>query len=248
MANESELSNFKFPTDVVSDAMTPALVNPVVVAPLLRYEAIPLSAGTKVRNFRKDGSLTSEEINESAVQAVDGAEQEITQSVVAATCVKLAATCFLTVEAQDFGGITLADIARYIGEAIGRDWDDELLGTFSSPSTSVTASSVLTVADVLQAAYNVRANTSGVANGRLIGVFDYKGVYEIQKELTASSAAHLSIPSEVQLLAGVTGVNGYVGSKAGIDFYQTSGLPTSSSDDVAIICEPSLYWGAINCS
>jgi hypothetical protein len=244
MANETELANIAHITDVISDGITPALVNPTVVAPLIRYEALPV--GTNVKKFRKDGYLIAEQVNESTVHTVDDAGQELTQSSVTATCVKLCSNCIVSVEAQQFSSITLADIARYIGEAIARDWDDEILALFSGfTGNAVTASSVLTIADCLEAAYKIRAATAGVSTGPLKGVFDFKGIYEIQKELVASSAAHLAIPSEVALLQGMSGLNGYAGSKAGIDFYQTSGLPTSGTDDVALVFDPMLAFGAM---
>lgn len=243
MANETELSNIAHATNVVSQGITPYLVNPVVVGPLIRYE--PLPVGTNVKLFRKDGYLIAEEVNESAVFAIDAAGQELTQTSVTATAVKLVSNVCLSVEAQQFSSLTLNDLARYAGEAIARDWDDEILGLFSGFSGQVTATSTLTIADCLTAAYTVRSGTAGVSSGRLITVLDYKGMMEIEKELTASGAAHLANPSEISLLSGNRQPNGYRGSKAGMDFYETSGLPTSSSDDVALCYDPNLAFGGM---
>lgn len=243
MANETELGNIVHQTNVISDGITPALVSPIVVAPLLRYE--PLPVGTNVKLFAKDGYITAEQVNESAVQAVDGAEQELTQSSVTATCVKLAATCHLTVEAQQFSTISLGDLARYAGEAIGRDWDDEILALFSSFSGGVTASSTLTFDDILDAQYGVRNGTAGVSWGELHCVLDFKGAKELRKELASSSAAALSLESQIELLRGIGSPRGYIGSRSGINFFETSGLPTSGSDDVALIFDPMLAFGAM---
>lgn len=243
MSYETELGNVVHPTNIISDAITPALVQRVVFAPLIRYE--PMPANTAVKLFRKDGSLSASEVSESnTLSAASG--HELTQTSVTATAVKLASMCILTVEGARFGQVTGADIAKYLGEAIGRDWDDEILALNSGFSNQVTCTSVLTVNDVLQAAYYVRSGTAGVSSGRLTSVFDYKGINEIQKELTNSAAAHLSIPTEISLLAGVTGANGRVGEKAGIDFYQTDGSPAGAgSTDVALVFDGNLSHGAM---
>lgn len=243
MAYETEYANISHVTDVISDAVSPALVNKVVAAPHVYMEDLP--TGTMIKLFRKDGYLTAEEVNESAVQAVDGAEQELSMTEITATAVKLAATCHLTVETQTFTPISLGEIARKIGEAIARDWDDEILALFSGFSTGVTATSVLTWDDVLEAAYTVRSGTAGVSDGPLVGIFDYKGIFELQKEFTASGAAHLSNQSEISLLKGVNGANGFTGEKGGVWTYNTSGLPTSSSDDVALVFDPRIAFAGM---
>ena len=237
MANETEVSNFALTTDVISDAISPALVQAPVVAPHIYYEALP--AGTNVKLWRKAASVTAAEINESAIVT----PQEPSESTVTATVVKLGGTILLTVEAQRVGA-SQGDMVRLLAEAIGRDWDDEIIALFASISNQVTATTTLTINDVLEAAYNVRANTAGVSSGPLVGVFDYKGIHEIQKELTGSTAAHLSNASEISLLQGV-GANGYVGEKSGVYFYQTDGLPTSGSDDNALVYDPAITFGGM---
>ena len=243
MANETEFGNFALTTDVISAAISPALVSPVVVAPHIFYEALPV--GTNVKLFRKDGSLVAETISETTAHTVDAAGQELTQSTVTATCVKLCSNCEISVEAEQWAGATYADIARYAGEAIARDWDDEILALFASFDNTVTCSSILTIGDCIQAAYNVRANTSGVSSSRLVGIFDFKGMMEIQKEIVASGASNYSLESEISLLQGIRGNNGFSGSKAGIDFYQTSGLPTSGSDDQALVYDPAICFAGM---
>jgi hypothetical protein len=245
MANETEYSNIVKVAAVISDGVTPALVDRIVVAPLIRYEPLPVGQ-SNAKLFRKDGNLTAEEVNESTVHTVDAAGQELTQTSVTATAVKLCSNCILSVEAQTFTSVTLADISRKIAEAIARDWDDEILALFSGfTGNTVTSTSVLTINDILEAVYKIRAASYGVSGGQLKGVFDFKGIFEIQKELTASSAAHLGVPGQIELLAGIQAPNGYVGSKAGVDFYQTSGLPTSGSDDVALVFDPQMAFGAM---
>jgi hypothetical protein len=243
MAYETERGNFVAPTNVISDAISPALLQRVVVAPLIYSEDLP--SNTNVKLFRKDGSLTAEEVNESAAQGIDGAEQEITQSSVTSTAVKLAAATIITVEAERFSQVTGADISRYIAEAIARDWDDEVLALFSGFAKTVTCTSTAVAEKVLEAVYSVRSNTAGVSSGMLNGVFDYKAIFELQKDIITSAASVWSQPQQTSLLAGVTGMNGYVGDLPGVRLYATNGLPTSGSDDVALVFDPAIAFGSM---
>lgn len=244
MSYETELANIVHQTNVISDGITPALVQRPVVGPLIRYEALPV--GTNVRLFRKDGYLVSEQVTESAAVAMDGSEQEVTQTSITATCVKLAAACILTVEAQQFSNATLADMSRYIGEAIARDWDDELKGLTTGFSTGVTATSVLTWDNILDGQYNVQSGTANISAGPLIAWLDNKGMKELRKEQWNSSAAVMSLPQTAQLLTGYDlGKVGFQGERGGVFFYQVTGLPTSSSDDVGLIYDPELAFGGM---
>lgn len=215
----------------------------MVVTPLVRWE--PLPANTLVKLLRKAGYLLGEGATESTALAVDAATQEYTETSVTLTATKIISNCVMTIEAQQFGNLTMADMAALCGKGLGMYIDDVLLALFTGPTTKITSSSVCTLVDVLQAAYSVRSNTAGVSSGVLRGIFDYKAIYEIQKELTLSGASHLANPSEISLLAGAFQSNGYVGSKAGVDFFCTSGLPTSGSDDQALVMDSNLYIGAM---
>jgi hypothetical protein len=245
MANETEQGNIVNPTNVISDAIAPALVQGPVVPALIYYEAVPDS--TKVRLWRKDGYLTASEVNESAVLAIDGAEEEITQTSVTGTAVKLAAACIVTVEAERFSKLDALKVAGYLGGALGRDWEDEILALFSGFTTStVTSTSVKTWDDILQSAYYVRANTAGVADGPLVHVSDYKGIYELRKEAWNKAASPLSLVQNIEILRGFDlGGKGYQGEQGGVLLYQTNGLPTSGSDDVSLTFDPYLAFGAM---
>jgi hypothetical protein len=243
MANETELANIKHQTDVISDAISAALVQGVVFAPLIYGEDLPPAKTTNVKLFRKAGSFTAETITESTAHAVDAAGQELTETSVTATAAKYCANTMITVEAEKFSPITKDKIYAALGNALARWWDGLILALFSgfTGNTAITASSVLTVEDVLQAAYSVRAGTYGVApaSGLICGL-DYKGVYELQKQLVQSSASVFGVPSQISLLSGLPGTNGYSGELPGVRIYAGSGLPTSSSDDVGVVFDPAI--------
>ena len=97
MANETELGNFNHPTDVLSDAISAALVQNIVVMPLIYMEN--LAGLVNVKEFQKDGSLVAEELAESAPYTF-GAGSELTQTSVTSTATKFACVSKVTVEAQ----------------------------------------------------------------------------------------------------------------------------------------------------
>lgn len=238
------LANSAHPTDVISDGITAALVQKVVVTPFVRAEDLPSNTATKL--FRKDGSVTAESMAEAGAYTYS-ASSEITQSTVSATAGKTVVCTKITVEADQFGMVRPEQIPGYHGSAIARALDDEILALFTgfTGNTAVTATSVLTVADILLGAYRVNASLAGRDGANLIGVFDYKGVYEIQKELVQTGATPFSIESMISLLKSTQGANGYRGSIPGVEIYCTDGLPTSSSDDVGLVFNPDLAFGGM---
>lgn len=242
MTNHTELSNIAIPTDVVSDAISAALVQSVVAWPRIYSEDLPV--GTNVKKFRRDGSLTAEEIAESASYTFS-ASSELTQTSVGSTATKFGCVSKLSVEAQQFAGVTPAQIYQKQGEAIARDLDDEILALTSGVSTVVTASNVLTIDNIMTAVYNVQNGTQGVSSGVLDGLFDYKGIMEVRKELLNAGAAVFSQPQQTSLLAGTAQNTGYVGSLPGVNLYQTNGLPITGGDDIAVVFDPALAFASV---
>lgn len=242
MANETEISNAAKPTNVVSDAISAALVQAVVCVPHVYAEDLPV--GTNVKLFRKDGSLTAEAVSESATYNFS-ASSELTQSTITATAVKTAVVSKLTVEAQQFTSIDMNKIAMEQGKAIARKLDDDVLALFDGLTNVVTATNVLTVADIMQGAYTVRSALAGGIGRRLIGIFDYKGIFEVQKELMLSAASALTQAPLITLLTGLPQANGYVGSVPGVDLYQTDGLSTTGGDDQAAVFNPETCFAGV---
>lgn len=238
MTYETELANIGHATDVVSDAISAALVQRVVLLPHIFAEDLP--ADTNVKLFRKSGSLTADKQSESA-SITFSADEEITETEVTVTATKTAIATKLTYEAQRFSRMNIAGVAQEQGRAIGRDLDDNGLALFSSISAnSVTASTILTADDLLEAAYKVRSGTAGQASPRLVAILHYKGVYELQKELVSSGAASFGTEMMLSLLAGMPQPNGYRGSIANVDIFETDGLPTSGGDNVQAVFDPAI--------
>lgn len=243
MANETERANIVAPTDVISQGISAALVPNVVVMPLIYTEDLP--QGTNLKKFRKAGSLTAEDIAESATYTFSGSS-EYTETAINATAAKSVVISKATVELQQFSDtMSLEKLTEEQGKALARAVDAKPKALFTGLSQTVTSSTVLTVADVMQAAYLVQSGTSGVSGGQLRGVFDFKGINEVRKELLASGAAVFSQESMTSLLAGIVNLNGFVGSLPGVDLFGTNGLPTDSGDDVGAVFDPNICFAGV---
>lgn len=239
MAYESEFGNFGHPTDVISDALSPALVDAVVVAPLVYTESAPLE--TNVKLFRKAGTLTAQDVAESASHTY-AAGDEYTETEITATLAKSIVYMKITAEAERFHSAALSKTVAEAGRALARRLDDKVLALFSGFSTQNNdrTGTTLDVETLMEAAYSVYAANAGFGR-QLVGVLDFKGALEIKKDVNASASAVYSQPERTNLLAGsFAATNGFIGSIPGVDLYATSGLPTSGSDDVSLVFNPDI--------
>jgi len=237
MAFETELSNIAHQTDVISDAISAALVQAIVALPFVAAEDLPTD--TNIKLFRKDGSLTAEALAESAAY-VFSSNSEFTQTTVTSTALKQVVVSKLTVEAEQFSSITQAKIMEEQGKAIGRLLDDDILALFAGFSTAQTASSTATAEDLVQAAFLVRSGTAGVGQLPLIGILEYKQIVDIQEQMITTSATPFSLESQISLIMGIAQPSGRRGQLAGVELYETNGLSVSSGDHQGLVFDPAL--------
>jgi len=241
MSGETVLTGVAHPTDVYSDAISAALVDSVVLVPLIYSEDLP--ENTTVKYVRKDGYLTA------SASAVGEAGNYSTLSQYKTTGVQLTvekhAVCsFISDEAKRFGGVDEALIARKQGEALARKLDSLIKALFSGFTRTVTATAKLTVDDVMDACFTVRRNLKGAAGRKLTAALEYAGVHELRKELVKSAASVYTIPAMISLL-GTPGqsqitANGYVGDLPGCEVFETGGVPTSGADNVQAVFDRDL--------
>lgn len=237
MAYETELSNLVTIGNAISALASPALVKAAIGLGLVHAETF--STDTNVIKFRKNGNVVAETLAESTAYT-PSASSELTDSSITCTAVKAVVASKLSVEALRFGtsAASLERLAQEHGYALGRAFDAALLALFTGFSTGITATTVLTKDNLLDAAYNVRAGMKGAGGGKLVGVFDYKGVNEIRKELTSISASAFSNPSLLQLVEKIPEPSALAGEFAGIEIYETDGLGTSGGDDIGAVFHP----------
>jgi len=240
MANETEYGNIAGNTDAVSDAISEAFVQAPVMLPLIKME--PLPDGTRIKLWRKNGSLGAEILAESTAYTFSAAS-ELTQATVSSTAAKHVVVSKLTKEAERFRMISVDQMTQEQAKAIARDLDDEVKALTAGFSNTVTAGSTLTKDDLLDAEFNVLAGTAGVSTGRLITILDYKGANEVKKEISSDGGgawANSSLPGLVGLLSTQRGERGFAGTFMAQDIYTTSGLPLNVADDVGLCYDPEL--------
>lgn len=243
MANETEQANIIAQTDVLADRASAALVRKIVVTPLIYAEEMS-PTGTKV--FPKEGSLTAGAVSESGSWSF-GAGSEYTEGSLSLSQQKTMISVKLTREASRFTRADMMLMADRIGASIARDMEEDILALFDnfSGQDSSRTGTTLNVDALMDAAYQVKDNEAAPTGRRMVAVVDYKGSNEIKKELKDSGASAFGNVELVSALLGANPENGYVGNIPGIDVFETSGLPTSGSDDVALVFNPEMAFAAM---
>lgn len=243
MAYETEVGNIAKQTDVIAGIASEAFAQTESIFPLIATQQF--SPNTPVMLFPKLGKVEGGTQAESAAYSF-ASDDEITDSTITCTAAMKSQAQKMTIHAIEFGGV-YATMERAIKEgakALQRVAASELKTLFSSVSTAVTASTTLTVANLLDARYNIESSiqTAGLSE-KLVGMFDYKGVNEIRKELAATTAT----PYVGQVDLGILGMaTGPVpkGDLFDILIFATNGLPLATADDVACVWDPNLAFCA----
>lgn len=243
MAFETEVANFTTVGNAISALISPAFVEKTLYLNLVHAEDFPRD--TNVIKFRKSGNLVAETLGESTAYTYSS-NSELTDAAISCTAQKGVVVSKMTVEALRFGtaAADLPRLARLQAEALARLFDTTAVALHSGIANGVTAATTLTKDNILDAAYTVRSSMKGANDGgRLAGVFGYKGVNEVRKELTSISASAFSNESMLSLV-GAPKANGLAGELAGVEIYEFSGLPTTGGDDIACIFHPRYCFAA----
>ena len=243
MANETELSNMIYQTDVVDANLVPAFVQTDNVMGTVR--TVPVPQNTNVVKIAKSGSLTAAAGTESTAYTF-GSGSELTDTALTLTATRKEVASKITIEALRFGD-PFNELSRVLGEqgsALNRLLASELKTLFSSVSGAVTATTILTKDDLLDAKYTVESSTKSAGGRGLVAYLDHKAVNELAKELTDTGAAAFSSQVNLGGILGVASAGAPKGSLFDIAIYATSGLPTSSGDDVGCVFDPDLAFAA----
>jgi hypothetical protein len=236
VANITEFGNSINIPKVLSDLMSPALVKSVCMMNLMHVEDLPVRS--MVKQFRKNGSLTAAALAESTALAIDS-NGELTRTAVDATVAKCAISSGLSVEALKFSDLDAVQIAEEQASGIARFVDDDALGMFSGFSNTVTATSVLTIEDVLSAQFSIYNAKCPNKEIPLAVVVSERGHLNIKTQIVQSGAAMWSNDQFLSILKGTPASNCYVGSLgASLQFYATTGHATSGGDTVQGVFHP----------
>lgn len=243
MANETEFSNYITIGNAVSALIGPYFKDATIAANLVSAENFP--ANTNAIKFRKNGVLVAETLAE-VTAYTPSASSEFTETSVTVTAEKKAVSSEISAEAQRFAGADTSRIAAEQGAAFAALFDAEFKALFAgfSVSDATRTATTLDVDALLGAQYAV-LSSKVPAGGNLVAVLSYKQVKEVKGDIINSAASAWGSDIMLDLLGGAPKANNFVGSLAGMDIYQTGGLPVASAtDDIGLVFHPRLAFCA----
>jgi N4-gp56 family major capsid protein len=126
--------------------------------------------------------------------------------------------------ARSATGDTAGDMGRILGEAVAKKMDSDIIGLFSGFSGGFAGTGTeITVADIFKAAARLRAAN---ATGQMAAVIHPYQAYQLKSNLTNAFANPNGGDLQNEAMR-----NGYVGSIAGVDVYESSNISVDGGDD-----------------
>jgi N4-gp56 family major capsid protein len=149
------------------------------------------------------------------------ADTNVTTSSVSVTVAEVGNSVLLTDLAAMGAGNPADELGTVLGNAIATKIDKDLIALFSGFSTAVgTIGTAISVADLFKAAATLRNNK---ATGNLAAVVHPYQAYELKKGLTNTFANPNGGDLQNEAMR-----NGYVGSIAGIDVYESANIAVAT--------------------
>jgi len=180
---------------------------------------IEAQAGTTVQ-VPKYPSISAADLTE----GTDMTDTAVSTSSVSIAVGEVGAMVTLTDLASYGAGNPADELGTVLGNAIATKMDKDLIALFDGFSTSLGATTTeLTAAYLFQAAATLRANK---AVGRLVGVFHPYQTYALKANLTNTFANPNGGDLQNEAMR-----NGYVGTIAGIDIFESSNVTVDGSGD-----------------
>ena len=160
------------------------------------------------------------------------ADTDVSTSSVTVTCAEVGNSVLLTDLAAMGAGNPADELGTVLGNAIATKIDSDLIALFSGFSGALgAAGSEITVADLFKAAATLRANK---VTGSMAAVVHPFQAYQLKAGLTNTFANPNGGDLQNEAMR-----NGYVGSIAGIDVYESANVAIDGSDDaVAAVFAP----------
>jgi hypothetical protein len=163
----------------------------------------------------------------SAAALTEGSDMSstaVSTSSVSITVAEVGAQVVLTDLAAMGAGNPAAELGTVLGNSIATKVDTDMIALFDGLSTSLGSTTTeLTAAYLFQAAATLRANK---APGRLVGVFHPYQTYALKANLTNTFANPNGGDLQNEAMR-----NGYVGTIAGIDIYESANITVDGSGD-----------------
>ena len=160
------------------------------------------------------------------------ADTDVSTSSVTVTCAEVGNSVLLTDLAAMGAGNPADELGTVLGNAIATKIDSDLIALFSGFSGALGAAGAeITVADLFKAAATLRANK---VTGSMAAVVHPFQAYQLKAGLTNTFANPNGGDLQNEAMR-----NGYVGSIAGIDVYESANVAVDGSDDaVAAVFAP----------
>lgn len=157
-------------------------------------------------------------------EGTDMSSTTVSTSSVSIAVGEVGAQVLLTDMATMGAGNPADELGTVLGNAIATKMDQDLIALFDGFSTSFGATTTeLTAAYLFQAAATLRANK---AAGRLVGVFHPYQTYALKANLTNTFANPNGGDLQNEAMR-----NGYVGTIAGIDIFESANVSVDGSGD-----------------
>jgi hypothetical protein len=157
-------------------------------------------------------------------EGTDMSSTTVSTSSVSITVGEVGAQVLLTDMAAMGAGNPADELGTVLGNAIATKMDKDIIALFDGFSTSLGATTTeLTAAYLFQAAATLRANK---APGRLVGVFHPFQTYALKANLTNTFANPNGGDLQNEAMR-----NGYVGTIAGIDIFESANVAVDGSGD-----------------
>ncbi len=165
-------------------------------------------------------------------EGTDMSSTTVSTSSVSVTVGEVGAQVVLTDMAAFGAGNPAVELGTVLGNAIATKMDKDLLALFSGFSSGLGAAGAeITVADLFKAQATLRANK---VTGNLAAVLHPFQAYQIKAGLTNTFANPNGGDAQNAAM-----INGYVGTIAGIDVYESANLTVDANDDaVAAVFAP----------
>jgi len=182
----------------------------------------------KTVQIPKYPSVTAADLTEGTAPS----DTDVSTSSVTVTCAEVGNTVLLTDLAAMGAGNPADELGTVLGNAIATKIDSDLIALFSGFSGALGAAGAeITVADLFKAAATLRANK---VTGSMAAVVHPFQAYQLKAGLTNTFANPNGGDLQNEAMR-----NGYVGSIAGIDVYESANVSIDVNDDaVAAVFAP----------
>lgn len=218
MANETKLQHYVIVAAFLDSAIAPYFRAAAVMPNLVHL--VNFQGKSDSVKLRKAGSLSATLASEATAHATSEYSETALATLQAA---EMKVYVELSRAAEKFGGASVEELAAECGRALAQKFDVDALALINSLNggTNVgTSGADATMENLLYATYILKSNN---IPGPYVGLFHPVQLFDLQKELAASSASIWTNPAQLDLMTGQPPAsNGYAGQLLEIPIYSST--------------------------